>query len=78
MKELKRKCVICGKKLKIVIKDDKGHYSGGHYFGRMKLYSKHRSTGKYTKLGDMKVGIVEGIGKPKEFEYWECDECYEE
>ncbi len=30
--EISRKCLVCGKKLKISV-DEKGKYSGGHYFG---------------------------------------------
>lgn len=31
---IKRKCNVCGKKLKIKI-DKNGHYTGGHYFGAL-------------------------------------------
>ena len=32
MRVLDRKCVVCGKKLKIKV-GEKGKYSGGYYFG---------------------------------------------
>ncbi len=76
MKKLKKKCVICGRKLKIMTKNKRGHYSGGNYFGRFELYKRYRNTGRYAKFGKMKVDIVEGIGKPKEVEYWECNKCF--
>jgi len=31
MKKLKRKCLVCGKKLEIIVEDN-GKYSGGYYF----------------------------------------------
>jgi len=80
MKKLKKKCVVCGKKLDITIIDAKGHYTGGYYFGRMKFYRKYRDTGRISKLGKLfgKSGakIVSGVGKPKEVEYWECGKCF--
>lgn len=78
MKKLKKKCVVCGKKLKIVITDVKGHYTGGYYFGRMKFYKKHRNTGRTSKFGKFNARIVVGVGKPKEVEYWECSKCFNE
>lgn len=78
VKELNRKCLVCGRKLKIIVKDKKGHYKGGHYFGKLELHKRYRSTGRHTKLGKMKVGIAEGIGKLKIVEYWECDKCFKE
>lgn len=75
-----RRCVSCGKKIKINILDKKGHYDNGHYFGKMKLPI---GKGKYKKIGtdklfNKKVDIVKWTGKEKEVEYWECNKCYEE
>lgn len=78
MKKLKKRCVVCGKKLNIIIVDAKCHYTGGHYFGRMKLYKKYRDTGRFSKFGKFSANIVSGIGKPKEVEYWECEKCFAE
>ncbi len=80
-RSLKRKCVVCGRSLKINILDNRGHYINGHYFGKFKIPIK--GTGEYKKVGvskifKKKVDIVEWTGKEKEFEYWECEECYNE
>lgn len=78
MNELNKKCLVCGKKLSIIIKNRKGHYTGGHYFGKLELYKRYRSTKRSFKFGRMKFGIAEGVGKPKMVEYWECKKCYRE
>lgn len=83
MKELKRKCVVCGRILKILINDRMGYYTGGHYFGKMKIPI---GKGKWKKIGTSTIlksiqkitDIVEWSGKEKEVEYWECDKCYRE
>ena len=77
MKKINRKCVVCGRTLQILL-DPRNRYKGGHYFGRMKIYKKHKETGKYSVFGKIKFPIVKGIGKSKEFEYWECEKCYKE
>ena len=71
MKEFKRKCLVCGKKLKVTIKGNEGHYKGGHYFGKLGLYKRYKSAGRHTEFGKMKFGIAEGVGKPEKVEYWE-------
>ena len=78
---LKRKCAVCNKNMKIRIFDRKGHYSNGHYFGKVKIPLK--GTGKYKKVHTVrilkrKVDVVEWTGKEKKLEYWECNKCYEE
>lgn len=78
--KMMRKCVVCGKKIKINV-DEKGHYDTGHYFGKLKLPIK--GTGEYNKVGTTRllkrqVQVVEWTGKEKEVEYWECNKCYEE
>jgi hypothetical protein len=35
-KNIERDCVACGKKLKIVIHEDRT-YAGGHFFGKLEL-----------------------------------------
>jgi len=72
-----RKCVVCGKCVKINL-DKKGHYDNGHYFGKFKLPLK--GTGCYKKVGASKilgekVDVVKWTGKEKEVEYWECNRC---
>jgi len=83
MKKLKiiyRKCVVCGKKIRIKLYED-GHYVNGHYFNKMKIPIK--GIGKYKKVGTTKlfkekIDIVKWTGKEREVEYWECNKCYEE
>jgi hypothetical protein len=75
-----RKCVVCGKNIKIRILNKKGNYDGGHYFGKMKIpvgKGKYKKVGT-TKLLKKKVNVVNWTGKEKEVEYWECNKCYEE
>lgn len=79
-KKINRKCLVCGKKINITLYEDK-HYTGGHYFGTLKVHVN--GTGEYKKVGidklfGKKVNIVEWTGKEKEMEYWECNLCYEE
>jgi len=74
---LKRNCVICGKRLLIKV-DKKKKYAGGHYFGKMKVPI---GKGKYIKVGNSNIlgkrtKIVRWDGKEEEFEYWECDKCF--
>ena len=79
-KKLNRKCLVCGKGIRIMVYGD-GHYTGAHYFNRLKIPIK--GTGEYKKTGTSKllgrkVNVVKWTGKEKEIEYWECDSCYEE
>ncbi len=74
-----RKCSICLKKMKNKLeKDDK--YDNGHYFGRVKFpvgkgeYKKIKST----KTRQKEFPVAKWTGKKKEFEYWECNKCFEE
>ena len=79
-KKLNRKCLVCGKKVRIRVYKD-GHYTGAHYFNKLKIPIK--GTGKYKKIGTnkllgKKVNVVRWNGKEKEIEYWECNSCYAE
>lgn len=78
--KIKRNCVVCSKKMTIKIADN-GKYDKGHYFGKMKVPIE--GTGKYVKTGtfkhfDLKGDVVKWTGKEKEFEYWECEKCFNE
>ena len=81
-------CSMCNKKLIIRI-DNKGNYIGGHYFGivrdgisdwavselidgEFKRCISYRKI-LYYKMRDLKRLILKQY---KEFEIWECDECY--
>lgn len=76
---ISRKCLICGKTIKLKVYAD-GHYNKGHYFGTIKTpvgkggYKKI----KKVKIARRKADVVKWIGKRKETEYWECNECFEE
>jgi hypothetical protein len=55
-------------------------YDNGHYFG--KINAPIKGTGEYKKTGFVKIGrrkcdVVKWTGKNKQFEYWECNKCYE-
>jgi hypothetical protein len=79
VKRIQRNCTVCGKKLNITI-DENGVYSGGHYFGEMKLpvgEGENIPAGK-TKILDIEFEVVEWSGEYEEFEYWECEECFSE
>lgn len=80
IKKINRKCLVCGKKIHISLYQN-GHYTGAHYFSKLKIPIK--GTGKYKKVGTSKlfgkkINVVKWTGKEKEMEYWECDSCYEE
>lgn len=80
MRELKRKCLICGKKLKIIIKI-KGRYTGGHYFGKLEIPDIENWKPKvirYTKIGKTKIGVVEDPPVKEIVENWECNKCFKE
>ncbi|MBN1539754.1 MAG: hypothetical protein JW939_06380 [Candidatus Thermoplasmatota archaeon] len=79
VKEIERKCIVCGKRLKIGLLKD-GSYTGGYYFGRITIpvgEGEHRKVGR-SKIVDMEVDVVEWTGEHLETEYWECDECFHE
>lgn len=74
---LLRKCLICGKRLRITLYPDR-YYRGGHYFNKLKIPI---GKGKYKKVGIFKFGgrsypVVKWTGNERKVEYWECDHCY--
>ena len=89
-KEIIRECSICGKKL-IIKKDDKGNILNEHYFGVLRIGIGEWAISKlidgefkrcipyykilYFGLRDLKRLILKQY---KEFEYWECEKCYNE
>ena len=75
-----RTCILCGKRIAITVYKDK-HYRGGEFFGKHKIPIE--GTGEYKKIDTFKIGNLEGdvvkwTGKEREFEYWECPDCYAE
>jgi len=82
MRNLKRRCVVCGKRLNIKLNRDRT-YAGGQYFGKMKIPI---GKGKWKKVGisailkpiQERTNVVKWTGKEREVEYWECNKCYKE
>lgn len=75
---MKRRCAVCGRNISIVLQGKK--YSSGHYFGKIKLpvgKGEHKKVGVYG-YGKHKFDVVKWTGKHKEFEYWECNKCFED
>lgn len=70
---MSRKCSVCGKTIKTYV-DEKGHYKGGHYFG--KINTNPKSENWHDMKGNLVQKKIKGE-KPKLVEYWECDKCYE-
>lgn len=75
-----RTCAVCGKRIVIIVYKDR-KYRGGEYFGIHKVPVE--GTGEYKKIDTFKMDDIEGdivewTGKEKEFEYWECPDCYQE
>lgn len=76
-----RKCAVCGKRIQITVHGN-STYEGGHFFGRVEVPS---DPSQYEIVGEdhniipgKVVPIFEWTGDCKAFEYWECDECYNE
>jgi len=82
IKRLEKICAICGRKIKVILYQDRS-YRGGHYFGKVPLYTK-QELNKTLKVGTRKeriagleIEVLKRDPKPYEFEeYWECPKCY--
>lgn len=81
-KRLDKTCADCGKKFKLISYNDHT-YRGGHYFGKIPIYTKKetdrmcRGGTKTEKLGNMNVEVFKISPKPyKHLEHWECPKCY--
>ncbi|MDO8740625.1 MAG: hypothetical protein Q7J54_03590 [Candidatus Woesearchaeota archaeon] len=76
---MKKRCIVCGKKLNIILNKDKT-YKGGYYFGKMRVQIGKGKLVKVgtTKLLGKKIDIVKWTGKSKKAEYWECKKCFNE
>ena len=82
IKWIEKSCVCCGRKIKVILYQNRS-YRGGHYFGKIQLYTK-RELSKALKVGTRKEKIgdfeIEVLKKdPKSYkyeEYWECPKCY--
>ncbi len=81
MRIVYRKCLVCGKRLKITMKDKKGHYNGAHYFGKLGIPDTknwNRKVIGYFKIGGIKATIVNDPPIKRKVEYWECEKCFNE
>ncbi len=81
-KRVIKECVICGKSMKVIIYMNRS-YRGGHYFGKIPVFSKKELKKAYT-FGTH-TSVIAGHSfqvmnkDPKtyrHFEYWECPKCY--
>ena len=75
--EITRKCIICGRNLRIKLHEN-GEYTGGHFFGKIRIPvgdGENRSLGKH-KVLDIEMEVVEWTGDHEEMEYWECEGCF--
>ena len=78
VKKMKRKCSLCGKSISVTLVNRR--YYNGHYFGKVKIpvgKGKNKKVGT-VKFGKHKYDVVKWTGKHNKFEYWECNECYQE
>lgn len=82
IERLNKICAICGRQIKIIIYTDKS-YRGGHYFGKVPLYTKkelHKALKAGTRkelIGNTQVNMLKKDPKPYRWvEYWECAGCY--
>ena len=82
MQILKRQCAVCGKKVTIRVEVDKS-YTGGHYFGKVPIYSK-KEMDKAMRLGSRRTETCGRVINVLKYdlkqcgheEYWECDSCF--
>jgi len=82
IKRLDKICVCCGRKIKVILYKDRS-YRGGHYFGKIPLYTKQelkKALGAGTRkerICELEIEILKKDPKPYKYEeYWECPECY--
>lgn len=75
-------CSICGKKIKVILYDDRS-YRGGHYFFDIPICTKaeekksFRAGTREWKFGGRVFNVLKRDPKPyKHIEYWECPRCY--
>ena len=80
IKKIKRKCLVCGKKISVTVYRDR-RYRNGHYFGVVAF--PINGSGEYkrlrtSRLAGKRITIAKWTGKERKVEYWECDACYNE
>lgn len=74
-RKIKRKCLVCGKEINVILHGKK--YTSSYYFGKFRIPV---GPGEYKKMGNttsgrIKADIVKWSGKEKDIEYWECNKC---
>ena len=73
---ISRKCVVCGKRIKIIVYKD-GHYNNGHYFNKLKIpigKGQNKKVGTTKVLGKT-IDVVKWTGKEKERNVWRSQNC---
>ena len=82
IKRLNKICAICGRRIKVIVYKDRT-YRGGHYFGKIPLYTKKElnkalKVGTHKeKIGNWEINVLNKDPKPYKYEeYWECPKCY--
>lgn len=76
-KEIERSCATCGEDIDVTVFDS-GDYGGGNYFGDIQVPADDSEIiDEYeSEIAGFSVTVVEHSDYDS-FEYWECDECYE-
>lgn len=82
VKRLQKTCACCEKTINVIVYSKKD-YRGGHFFGKIPLYTKKemaRADSFGFKKGLFGKTVVHVMNKdpwPYGFaEYWECPKCY--
>jgi hypothetical protein len=82
IKRLNKTCAVCGRKMKVILYKDRT-YRGGHYFGKIPLFTKKElkkalKAGTHkVRIGDSEIEVLNRNPKPCKYEeYWECPKCY--
>jgi len=82
IKGLNKTCAVCGRKIKVIVYKDRT-YRGGHYFGKIPLYTKEElnkalKVGAHKgKISNWEINVLNKDPKPYKYEeYWECPKCY--
>ena len=82
VKRLQKTCACCGKAISVIVYSKKD-YRGGHFFGKIPLYTKKEAAYadsfglKKEFFGKTEVFVANKDPKPYGYtEYWECPRCY--
>jgi hypothetical protein len=77
-----KQCAWCAKDMTVILYTDKT-YRGGHYWGKIGIYSKKetekelKSSYKEVKIGNTIAHVHNYEPKTKKYiEDWECPKCY--